>query len=64
MPSAGESGLEPNEERPHILFVGPAANASWLPDLNNNISYHIPKGRLCVGMCNCSHRNSYHNILV
>ncbi|KAJ8920998.1 hypothetical protein NQ315_015794 [Exocentrus adspersus] len=41
MPSNAESGLQPNEDRPHILYVGPGSNASW-PVGEKNITYKIP----------------------
>ncbi|XP_072399586.1 popeye domain-containing protein 3-like isoform X2 [Diabrotica undecimpunctata] len=41
MPSNAESGLQPNEERSHTLYVGPGINSSW-PTGERNISYHIP----------------------
>lgn len=44
MPSNAESGLQPNEERPHTLFVSPIENASW-PIGDKNISYTIPPGK-------------------
>ncbi|CAH1108918.1 unnamed protein product [Psylliodes chrysocephalus] len=41
MPSNAESGLQPNEDRPHTLFVAPIDNSSW-PAGPHNISYTIP----------------------
>lgn len=43
MPSNAESGLQPNEDRPHTLFVAPIDNSSW-PAGPHNISYTIPSG--------------------
>ncbi|CAG9825231.1 unnamed protein product [Phaedon cochleariae] len=43
MPSFPESGLQPNEERSHTLFVAPIVNSSW-PNGEKNISYTIPSG--------------------
>ncbi|KAH1013737.1 popeye domain-containing protein 3 [Dendroctonus ponderosae] len=43
MPSQAAAGLEPNEERPHFLYVSPGLNLSW-PDKDRNISYRIPSG--------------------
>lgn len=45
MPSNAESGLQPNEERPHTLYVSPIENGSW-PGGEHNISYTIPPGEL------------------
>lgn len=45
MPSNAETGLQPNEEREHVLFVGPGPNLSW-PVSDKNISYEIPSGEL------------------
>lgn len=44
MPSNAETGLQPNEERSHTLFVSPIGNASW-PVGDKNISYTIPPGK-------------------
>lgn len=44
MPSQPESGLQPNEDRPHILYVSPGQNLSW-PEKDRNISYNIPSGK-------------------
>ncbi|CAG9853933.1 unnamed protein product [Phyllotreta striolata] len=43
MPSNAESGLQPNEDRPHTLYVAPIDNSSW-PSGSHNISYTIPSG--------------------
>lgn len=45
MPSQPESGLQPNEDRPHILYVSPGQNLSW-PEKDRNISYNIPSGNI------------------
>ncbi|ENN77422.1 hypothetical protein YQE_06247, partial [Dendroctonus ponderosae] len=47
MPSQAAAGLEPNEERPHFLYVSPGLNLSW-PDKDRNISYRIPSEKVHV----------------
>nr|CAH7748583.1 unnamed protein product [Callosobruchus chinensis] len=43
MVSDAESGLQPNEDRPHTIYVAPIVNSSW-PTGEKNISYTIPPG--------------------
>lgn len=46
-PDPESTGLQPNEERPHILHVSPGGNLSW-PDEDRNLTYTIPPGKVYV----------------
>lgn len=51
-PEPESTGLQPNEDRQHILHVSPGGNLSW-PDEDRNLTYTIPSGKVDVmlGIC-------------